>query len=84
VRVFCNHSKSVEAQLYVRPFVVVEQPARPKHYLLASRPQTYTVRTADVRTDLDKCLMNIAAVFVDLRPRAAVPAVLVVKFELGK
>jgi hypothetical protein len=51
---------------------------------LTSRSQAYAVRIADVRTDLDERLMSIASVFVDLRSRATVSPVLLVKLEFGK
>jgi hypothetical protein len=84
VRTFGDRAKSVETQLHVGTFIVVEQPARTKHDFLTPHPQTHTVRTAGVGTNLKECLMNIAAVFVDIGPRATVPPVLEVKLEFGK
>jgi hypothetical protein len=38
---------AVEAELYIRTFIVVEEAARSKDHLLAAKPQTTSMFTTD-------------------------------------
>jgi len=51
---------------------------------LAAKPQTAAAFTADMRTDLDKRLMNISGIFIYIGPGSAHSACDIVEFPFGE
>ena len=62
-----NPAHTVEAELYIRAFVVVEEASRSKHHFLAAQPQTTAMFVTEVRTYLEKCLVDIPGGLVHAR-----------------
>ena len=81
VRGLCNPAHTVEAELYIRALVVVEEASRSKHHFLAAQPQTTAMFAADMRTYLEKCLVDVPGILIHSSSRATHSPCRVVELE---
>src|ERR1700733_6805828 len=64
-----NPAHSVKAELYIQAFVVVEEASRSKYDFLATQPQTTAMSATDVRTYLEKGLVDGPRILIRARSR---------------
>src|SRR3984885_7025413 len=77
----CNPAHPVKAELHIWAFVVVEEASGSKHHLLAAQPQTTAMSATDVRTYLEKCLVDVPGILIHSRSRTTRSPRHIVKLE---